>query len=298
MKFRKGLLCVVLGAASQFAFAVDVASHAEAVLNDVEIKAEMAVLAPQLKAAVKGSEGSAENLAADLIARRAIAARARSEGLDNDPVVAARVKLAGERALYEAYMEQAATKAVDPELVERLARDEYRAFPEKFRRAEEVRVRHVLIRSCACAPERAREQAEAILARLQAGESFEAVAEKESADLGSAKLGGDVGFFPRGKMVGPFENAAFSLTKPGELSGLVETQFGYHILRFEERKPAAAQSFEEVREALVESIGTKLKAATRLQIVGPIREPRAITIDTEALREAVGMDPDAGKPAQ
>lgn len=285
---RKSLFVVLMGCGAMLpAGAAEVARHAGQVLSDVEIQAEMAVLAPALREAVQGSEKSAENLAADLITRRTIAARAVAEGVDKDSVVAARVRLAAERALYEAYMEYATAKAVDPALVERLAREEYRAYPEKFRAGEQVRARHILIAACECAPEQARAKADAVLARVKAGESFEAVAEQESDDPGSAKKGGDLGFFARGKMVKPFEEAAFALSKPGEISDLVQSQFGYHIIRLEERKPAASQSFDEVKDALVESIATRMKAAERVKIIGPIREPGVIEIDAEALGKAV-----------
>jgi len=264
-----------------------VATHPKASLSAVEIQAEMAVLAPELQEAVKRSATSAQNLAADLLARRIIAEQARESGLEADPVVAARVRLAAERALYEAYMEQAATKAVDAKLVERQAKDEFRAFPEKYKKGEQVRARHILIGACKCAPEKAQERAEAILERLKAGESFEALAKAESEDPGSAKEGGDLGFFERGRMVPPFEEAAFALKAPGDLSGLVTSQFGIHIIRLEERKPAEKLSYDEARDALVSSIETKLKVAERTRILNPIRAPGAIAYDEEALGRAV-----------
>lgn len=272
---------------SPMAAAEDVATHPKASVSSVEIQAEMAVLAPSLNDAVRRSTTSAQNLAADLLARRIIAEQARRDGLDADPIVAARVRLAAERALYEAYMERASEKVVAPALVERQARDEFRAFPDRYRRGEQVHIRHILIGACKCAPEKTRERADAILARLKAGESFEEIAKAESEDPGSAREGGDLGFFERGKMVPEFENAAFALKEIGELSGLVATQFGIHILRLEARKPPEKIAFEEVRDSLVSSIETKLKVAERTRILNPIRAPGAIAYDEEALGRAV-----------
>ncbi len=87
--------------------------------------------------------------------------------------------------------------------------------------SEQVRCAHILVEKESLAKE--------ILAKLQAGESFSKLAEQYSID-GSRRRGGDLGTFGRGMMVKPFEEASFKL-KPGEISGLVKTQFGYHIIK-------------------------------------------------------------------
>ncbi|MFL6229926.1 MAG: peptidylprolyl isomerase [Pyrinomonadaceae bacterium] len=86
-------------------------------------------------------------------------------------------------------------------------------------------------------PKKVREKAEEILRRAQAGEDFAALAREFSDDTGSKPQGGDLGWFGRGMMVKPFEDAAFAL-KPGELSGVVESQFGFHVIKLEERRAA------------------------------------------------------------
>jgi len=78
-------------------------------------------------------------------------------------------------------------------------------------------------------------KAEEVLAKLRAGGDFAALAKEHSGDPSNKDRGGDLGWFGRGMMVKPFEDAAFAL-KPGELSGIVETQFGYHIIKLEERR--------------------------------------------------------------
>ena len=92
-------------------------------------------------------------------------------------------------------------------------------------------------------------KAEEVLAKLRAGGDFNALAKEHSVDTSNKDRGGDLGWFGRGMMVKPFEDAAFAL-KPGELSGIVETQFGYHIIKLEERRAqdgATGQSGEQVR---------------------------------------------------
>ena len=121
---------------------------------------------------------------------------------------------------------------------------------------EQVRVRHILLswRPLGKPDDRAalREQLTGILKRARAGEDFAELA-REYSDDSTAEHGGDVGFFHRGQMVPAFEMAAFSL-QPGEISDIVETPFGVHILRLEERKEARLLPLDEVREQLREHI--------------------------------------------
>ena len=84
-------------------------------------------------------------------------------------------------------------------------------------------------------PKQLKAKAEEVLAKLRAGGDFAALAKENSADPSNKDKGGDLGWFGRGMMVKPFEDAAFAL-KPGELSGIVETQFGYHIIKLDERR--------------------------------------------------------------
>lgn len=120
----------------------------------------------------------------------------------------------------------------------------------------EPRVRHILIRTRGSqvalragqpelSEEQARTKAEALLARLQQGADFAALARAESDDLGSAAKGGDIGFLTRGGSVAAFEHAAYSLPT-GTLSAPVRTEFGFHILRVDERRPMTPEALKAV----------------------------------------------------
>ena len=125
---------------------------------------------------------------------------------------------------------------------------------------EEAHVRHILI---AGQDEAARSKAEKILADLHAGADFEQLAREHSQDAGTAPKGGDLGFFSKGKMVPAFEQAAFGLKKTGELSPVVQTPFGFHIIRLEGRKPATVKPFDEVKDQLRAETIAKLKNDAR-----------------------------------
>ena len=140
-----------------------------------------------------------------------------------------------------------ATKAaVKPEQVQ----DFYDKNPDQFKQEERVRASHILIsvpeKADAAAKTQARNKAEQVLKDVKAGKDFAALAKEHSQDPGSAVNGGDLGFFQQGQMVGPFNDAAFTL-KPGDISDLVETQFGFHIIKVAEKQPARTIPLEEVR---------------------------------------------------
>lgn len=124
----------------------------------------------------------------------------------------------------------------------------YEKNPDKFQQPEAIRASHILIivppAADASAKAALRARAEEALKAARAGQDFAALAKKYSQD-GSAAHGGDLGFFPRGQMAPAFEKAAYAL-QPGELSGVVETQFGFHIIKCTGRRPARTVPFSEV----------------------------------------------------
>jgi peptidyl-prolyl cis-trans isomerase D len=126
----------------------------------------------------------------------------------------------------------------------------------RFKTQAEVRASHILITAAkdasAADKAKAKAQAEALLAQVKAHpDQFAQIAQKESQDPGSAAKGGDLGYFSRGMIAGgqAFDNAAFGLKK-GEISGVVQTDFGYHIIEATDVKPSATQSFDEVKDTI------------------------------------------------
>ena len=126
----------------------------------------------------------------------------------------------------------------------------------EYEKPEQVHARHILFRFAPGAtPEdkaKVRQHAEEVLAKVKAGEDFAALAKQYSEDP-SAAQGGDLGAFTRGKMVQPFERAAFSLA-PGETSDLVESPFGLHIIKVDSKEPAHTQTLEEVRAQIADKL--------------------------------------------
>jgi len=140
-----------------------------------------------------------------------------------------------------------------------ITEDELKTYFEEnkdlFDEKEQVRARHILVET--------EEQAKEVLAKLEQGESFEALAEQYSTDEGTKSNGGDLGYFERGVMVAEFEEAAFSL-KPGETSQPVKTQYGYHIIKVEDHKEAKPAVYEEKKEE-IESTLRQQKVSEKME---------------------------------
>jgi peptidyl-prolyl cis-trans isomerase C len=149
---------------------------------------------------------------------------------------------------------------------------------ERERPGERVQARHILLAYPESADQAQRDELRELAIQLrdraQAGEDFAALAAEYSDDPGSAARGGDLGFFQRGTMVPPFEEAAFTL-EPGEVSDLVETQFGLHIIQVEDRE---TPTLEEVGEQLRQEIQMERTNVAESIFVAEIEEPADIQV--------------------
>jgi peptidyl-prolyl cis-trans isomerase C len=220
--------------------------------------------------------------------RRLLAQEAERDGLDKDPAVQAEVRVMRERIYSDARME-AFDKANSPPdaVLESYAQTAYKADAKRFTVGEQTRVRHILIKNDG--PD-AFDKARALLARLKAGEPFEKLAADNSFDLVSGTRGGDLGFFGPGTMVKEFEAAVAELKTPGELSGIVKSEFGYHIIRREERRPGGVLPYAEVREGLRAEARTRALRDAREQMINKMlaqfkTDPAAIEAFTQQYRK-------------
>lgn len=185
-----------------------------------------------------------------------LAARAAEEaGVGESEGFAEELAYQRDKLLLEALLEDTIAAAV----TEDAARALYEETVSEMEPQEEVRARHILVPT--------QEEAQAAAERIAAGEAFEAVAGELSQDPGSAAQGGDLGFFTRDRMVAPFAEAAFAL-EPGEVSEPVESQFGWHVIRVEERRERPVPTFAEMRE----QIDTYLARRAQQELLMSLRE--------------------------
>jgi peptidyl-prolyl cis-trans isomerase C len=254
------------------------AKHPSATLSANDLRADVLRLPAERRKEAFSTDDVVRVNANALIQRKVLAQEALRDGLDKDPVIQAALQLARDRVLSDARL-ASIDKANQPneQAIEEFARTFYKAEAKRFEQPEQVRARHILVRSTE--PD-ARKKAEQLLQKLKAGANFEEVAAAESQDPGNAARGGDLGFFPRGRMVPTFDEAAFKLEKPGQLSEVIESPFGFHIIRLEEKRAAGAPPFDEVKSQLMR------EAELRIINLGRIRERDRIAADTKFDEEA------------
>jgi peptidyl-prolyl cis-trans isomerase C len=198
-----------------------------------------------------------------IINSRIVAEEARKTGVNKNAEVARRMARLEERMLEQEYL----IRRVEKELDEKKVRAAYDRMIKETPPEEEVRARHILV-----GDEKA---ANDVIARLNKGEDFAAIAKQVSTD-GSAQAGGDLGYFTRERMVKPFSDAAFDM-KPGTYGTKpVRSQFGWHIIRVEDKRnkkpPTFEEAAEEVRMAarrdLAESYVSALRDKAKVETFG------------------------------
>jgi len=150
--------------------------------------------------------------------------------------------------------------------------------PDFFKTPERVRASHILIKVDQGASEadkaKARQKIADIQKKVKKGEDFAALA-KENSDCPSSSKGGDLDFFQRGQMVGPFQDAAFAM-KVGDVSDIVETQFGYHLIKVTDKKDAGKISFEESKEKIKAHLGQQEMAQEVNKYVAELKKTAKI----------------------
>jgi len=149
-------------------------------------------------------------------------------------------------------------------------------YKANFAKPEEIRASHILLRT--------EEEAKEVLSQLKAGADFAELARKESTDSVTKDKGGDLGFFSLGRMTPTFEQAAFAL-KAGELSEVVKTPYGYHIIKVTEKKPAQEANLELVREEIRKTLTEQKTWTARSNLLQNLKKEAKIEIWLPELRD-------------
>ncbi|MFH0789747.1 MAG: peptidylprolyl isomerase [Pseudomonadota bacterium] len=193
---------------------------------------------------------------------------ARDKGFDKKPNIRSQQELMINNFLATQYLQKEIIDKII--LTEDKAKAYYKAHTETFKSPEMVRARHILIKAEPGASDeekkKGKARAEDLLQKLKKGEDFAKLAAEVSDDTGTKAKGGDLDFFPKGTMIPAFDEAAFSL-KPGELSTVVETEYGYHIIKVEEKKEALLEPYEKIAEKVKDQALQEMRKAAATEFV-------------------------------
>jgi peptidyl-prolyl cis-trans isomerase D len=161
---------------------------------------------------------------------------------------------------------------------------------QQYSTPEQVRASHILIKSTGKAEddEAAKKKAEELLAKVKAGGDFADLAKKNSQDEGSAAKGGDLDFFPRGQMVAEFDKVAFALP-PGQISDLVKSQFGYHIIKVTDKRPATTKTLAEVRTQIEDQLKYEQAQSAAQKLADEVSAEIKKPADFEKVARARGL---------
>lgn len=238
------------------------------------------------KSIFEGPEGKRKYLD-DLINRELIYIDAKKKKIDKDKEYIDLVEKFKKDALLEILLKREVedkAKVEDSEL-----KTYYDSHQEEFRQNEEVRASHILVKTEA--------EAKDVLKKLKGGADFSKLAAELSLDPGSAKNGGDIGYFGRGKMIPEFEGAAFKL-KQGELSEPVRTQFGYHIIKITGRKHGQLVEYDKVKEIIHQRMVREKQKKVFEEWVAGLRKGANIKVNEDVFKSMTEGKKEAPKPAE
>ena len=254
------------------------------VVTTEDFKREVENLPPYLKPMADTAEGKKEMLDT-MVIRELILQQARKDGIDKSPEVAAKLDDLKKRVVVEAFLKKKVEEQAG--LADADLQKFYDANKDKFKTGEQVRASHILVKS--------EQEAQDILGQLKKGGNFEELAKKHSTDSVGAK-GGDLGWFGKGSMIPAFEKVAFGL-KEGELSGIVTTQFGYHIIKLTGKRPAGVRPFAEVKDQIKAGLLPDKQQEVFKKLKDDLKKSAKISVKEDALNELGGSNtPEAAAP--
>lgn len=259
-----------------------------AVITYRDFKAEMNRIPEKIRQEVADDPQRLSTMLSNLVKERLVADQAREANLDEDPAVQASLKLAEDRVLADAQMDKVVREAKGADY-EAMAREYYLAHPDEFMLPERIDVSHILIATDDRTDEQAKARAEEVLRKLRSGEaSFDELVDQYSDDPSAKDNHGHFKDVHRGKFVKSFEQAAFALNKPGEITGPVKTRFGYHIIRLDGRTPSTEKPFDQAKADLIKRMRDKQQARIRGQYLDRLIDKNPLEADEatiQALRD-------------
>lgn len=248
-----------------------------------EFNREMKNLPEYLKGMAASPEGRKEMLDT-MVIRELILQQAAKDGLDKGPEIEEKLQDLRKRLVVEAYLKKKIES--DANISDAELKKFYDQNIDKFKTGEQIRASHILVKT--------EKEARDVQAQLKAGKSFEELAKKYSVDS-SASKGGDLGWFGKGSMVPVFEKAALAL-KEGQVSDVVKSDFGFHLIKLTGKRPAGARPFEEVKEQIKAAIMPSKQQEIFQKVRDDLKKSAKINIKEDVLK-SMGATKSEDKPA-
>ncbi|AWK85918.1 peptidylprolyl isomerase [Azospirillum thermophilum] len=184
-----------------------------------------------------------------LVSGKLVASAGYKDKLADTPEVKDEIKRAEERAVQRAYIQKEIKARITPKALD----DAYQAYLKQNPPQEEVKAAHILVEK--------EDEAKAIIAELKKGGDFAKLAKEKSKDPVAAQQGGDLGYFTKDAMVEPFANAAFAMNKGDISKEPVKTQFGYHVIKVEDKRTQPQPGLDEVKPQLEQTLSKDIVTA-------------------------------------
>lgn len=238
---------------------------------------ELKNLPDYLKAMADTPQGRKEMLDT-MVIRELILQQASKDGVDKGPEIEEKMQDLRKRLIVEAFLKkkvEAESQVSDADL-----QKFYEQNKDKFKSGAQMKASHILVKT--------EKEAKDILAQIKAGGNFEELAKKNSVDSSAAK-GGDLGWFGQGTMVPAFEKAAMGL-KEGQVSDVVKSDFGFHIIKMTGKRPAGVRPFEEVKDQIKGAILPSKQQEIFQKIKEDLKKTAKITIKEDALNTTGKQD--------
>lgn len=177
-----------------------------------------------------------------IVDSKLVVQEAKKNKVNEDPAFKRRMAFVEEQVIQDYWLQREYARKVTVEKLRQRYEEKLKSMPLE----EEVHARHILLAK--------EDEAKTVIAELKAGASFDKVAREKSTDKASGAEGGDLGWFKKGDMVPEFANAVFALTKGQLTEAAVQTKFGYHVIRLDDRRQVPPPAFEEMAEPLREEL--------------------------------------------
>lgn len=247
-------------------------------------KKELDNLPPYLKPMTETAEGKKEMLET-MIIRELIMQEAGKEGIESTPAVKEKLEELKKRLVVEAYLKKKVeeqAKVTDEEM-----KKFYDQNKAKFKTGDQVKASHIIVKS--------EKEAKDLLAQIKAGGNFEELAKKNSTD-GAASKGGDLGWFSKGSMIPEFEKVAFAM-KENQISDVVKTKFGFHIIKLTGKRAAGERSLEDVKDQIKSSLLPTKQQEVFQKLKEDLKKSGKFSIKEDVLKGMGGTAAPDAKPA-